>query len=268
MLAESRIVDIWDRLECAQERFQEIQGMLRDYYRSCVGELRGQFDLDPEAITFVSDRVELPPPRLATVTGELLHDLRSGLEHLAWVLVEVNGGQPTDHTSFPILKTRPAANRQGIHPPPTVIGGVSPTAAALIDRAQPYQCGPRYMEHPLWVLHKLWNIDKHRHITLRGLRMDGFRIPEGAPPFTFTMRLESVGVDGAELLLVPDDPAVDVDTRTTVEVFVHEADDGVATALHGTLEHLIEATTTVVTEAERRCPLTVPARHHAAPPTG
>lgn len=52
-------------------------------------------------------QIDPPPPalRLAVVAGDILHSLRSALEHLAWALVLENGGEPSDSkpaTQFPI----------------------------------------------------------------------------------------------------------------------------------------------------------------------
>src|SRR5438270_2607938 len=47
-----------------------------------------------------------PPLKLAVVAGELAHDVRSALDHLAWDLVERNGNNPTRETSFPIQRDR------------------------------------------------------------------------------------------------------------------------------------------------------------------
>lgn len=45
-----------------------------------------------------------------TLTGDILHELRSALDLLAWQFVRVSGGEPTDETSYPILGVPPTAN--------------------------------------------------------------------------------------------------------------------------------------------------------------
>jgi len=42
------------------------------------------------------------------------------------------------------------------------IGGIDPLAQAIIKQTQPYQRGNKFASHPLWMLHELSNIDKHR----------------------------------------------------------------------------------------------------------
>ena len=246
------LLAIWDRQTRAQEHFEAVEGLLLAYYNSRLGKLSGEFDPDGDFV-MRSIAFGLPDFRLYTIVGELLHDLRSSLDHLAWILVVENGGDPTQDTRFPILKVAPAANKKGINPPPHVAGGASTDALAIIDAAQPYKWGPRFAEHPLWVLHELWNIDKHRHIVLKGTAVESFVIPAGTPRFTFTLQPESVSVDGAIFVLVPDDPTVDVDIRTTLQVFVQEPRYGVATPLRRTLEHIRFTVFHIAKDAEDHC---------------
>jgi hypothetical protein len=255
---EPYLVAIWDRLVRAKQHFDEIDGMLLDYYQTRYGGIRGEFDIRTEPyVTLEGDGFAQPNPRMYTLAGELLHDLRSSLDHLAWVLVVVNGGEPTRDTSFPVLKVRPAANRKGIHPKPGVAGGVSEAGAAVIDAAQPYQWKERFAEHPIWVLDKLWNIDKHRHVVLRGIKLPTLTIPIRPIAFSFTLQLDGASVDGAELRLVPDDPNVNVDFRATAQVILHEPEEGVSEPLRATLEDLHDAVVRVVQQAQDTCFKTV-----------
>src|SRR5262245_16114607 len=52
-----------------------------------------------------------PPLALGLVAGEAVHQLRSSLDHLAWQLVEANGGVPGKNTYFPILKDAPTTDK-------------------------------------------------------------------------------------------------------------------------------------------------------------
>jgi hypothetical protein len=185
----------------------------------------------------------------------MLHDLRSALEHLAWQLVIANGNQPIEQESkFPVLKVRPTANKQGVHPLPEIPGGAGPNARALLDDSQPYQFGAEYALHPLWQLDALWKIDKHRHVTVKGSRLDGLEIPPDTPRFRFHMERTSFDEDGARLRMVSDDPAVDVDCETMVRELVHEPGPGVDNVpLLKMLSDAQTFVTTVVMDAEDRC---------------
>lgn len=97
-----------------------------------------------------------PPPRIAVLCGDVLHNIRSSLDHLAWALVIQSGGQPQiPGTRFPILK-------EGSRRPPTIEGGVPAAVSEILDVVQPYQAG----HQPLAQLAELSNIDKHRRLNV------------------------------------------------------------------------------------------------------
>jgi hypothetical protein len=105
----------------------------------------------------LSDR---PPVTLSTVIGDCVQNLRSSLDHLAARLVESSSGaveQGPGGTQFPILLKRPAVGT------PTIKGGVVSGALALVDSVQPYRRRDAD-NHPLAVLSRLSNMDKHRTV--------------------------------------------------------------------------------------------------------
>lgn len=95
-----------------------------------------------------------PPDDLALIAGEIVYQLRSSLDHLAWQLVEANGSVPGQSTYFPIGQTA----AKYIAKAPGQVQGMSAAAIGMIDALQPYQGGC----DDLWKLHALSNYDKHR----------------------------------------------------------------------------------------------------------
>ena len=95
----------------------------------------------------------------------MVHDLRSALDHLAWQLVEANGGTPRDRpgepqTAFPI-RTEAPKNGLRIH------GDVAPAALEVVEALQPYNVSPESpADAVLWHLHRLDVIDKHHELLL------------------------------------------------------------------------------------------------------
>lgn len=104
-----------------------------------------------------------PPVELSLLVGEVAHQLRSALDHVAHALVQASGGTPTRATSFPVCLQRPSGTLR-------IAGGVSPAALAAVEALQPYlRLDPE--QHPLHTLNTLWNIDKHRHLHLTTLQV-------------------------------------------------------------------------------------------------
>jgi hypothetical protein len=144
------------------ELLLQLDEQLHHYLDSDPIALQRQLQPDGETVA-IALRVTQPPPiMLSLLVGEVAHQLRSALDHLAYALVQRAGNTPTRFTSFPVLTARPA---KGIK----IAGGVTPQALAAVDGLQPYQRADAEA-HPLHVLNTLWNIDKHRHLHLTMLR--------------------------------------------------------------------------------------------------
>jgi hypothetical protein len=102
------------------------------------------------------------PSDLMLIAGEIVHQLRSALDHLVWDLVVKNTGAPPTGTDsgYPIFRTADGYNGRA----PQKIRGVSPSAANRILAAQPFHLGDRAEEELTWAVQELNNTDKHRLI--------------------------------------------------------------------------------------------------------
>lgn len=99
-----------------------------------------------------------PPLRFAVLAGEIIHHLRSSLDHLVHASVIQNGKTPTKRHQFPICTTpeafKDACSRGWID-------GVGPIAEKLIASVQPFTT-PTPDDTVLHVVSQYDNIDKHR----------------------------------------------------------------------------------------------------------
>jgi len=127
-----------------------------------------RFDVIPDRATnsyTVTAQIVAPPIELAVVFGDALHNLRSSLDHLARLLVLADGKSPIDRghraTAFPILLTAPKD-------PIDIAPGLKGEARVLLEEVQPYRSDAP-AEHPLWRLHELNNVDKHRLLNITAL---------------------------------------------------------------------------------------------------
>jgi hypothetical protein len=107
------------------------------------------------------------PPRFSVIAGEIVHHLRSCLDHIAWSL----SGQQyrIDHETaiaFPLVtKIKPWTKKEAESYERKVKGITSADALALIERLQPYHAGEP-ADDPLAVIHHLDRIDKHHNLVL------------------------------------------------------------------------------------------------------
>lgn len=123
-------------------------------------------EMDPETGKYVLSVHDLPPtdPTWSLRVGDVVHNLRSALDHLAWQLVILDGGTPYKKTQFPIRKS-PLKDGQ---PSPTQLQPAISNQAILdaLEAVQPYRRpgteSADYRHDALWRLHRLDIIDKHR----------------------------------------------------------------------------------------------------------
>lgn len=121
--------------------------------------------------------VEQPPDVLSVIVGDVLHNLRSGLDHLAWELVKRAGGKPGRHTCFPICDTedewiKMVEHRRRSDDRRSPLDGIEPESPIwqFIQAVQPYK-GAIYAE-AMTDLRVLSNADKHRTLLVSGVYPD------------------------------------------------------------------------------------------------
>ena len=121
-----------------------------------------------------------PQVQLSILAGEIIHLIRSSLNHIIYQLSleRASSSRDLETTEFPIFKESPQFNAKITRGKnigrPTFGGGlykirfVQPLAQAAIKTLQPYIAGQQALSHPLWILHELSNINKHRRLHLLG----------------------------------------------------------------------------------------------------
>lgn len=99
---------------------------------------------------------EEPSVELGLIAGDVVQNLRAALDQLIWG--NSAGDKRDNQTAFPIYVTQ-AEYRSGA---PAKIKGISESGLPFIEKWQPFQWGARASEHPLAMLQRLSNTDKHR----------------------------------------------------------------------------------------------------------
>lgn len=111
-----------------------------------------------------------PGPDLAIIAGDVLHNARSALDHLAGALAP-----PARRwsASFPIEMEDPWTRKDGKYVMRdsekrrrfnTAIKGLPDAAVKIVKAVQPYRRGDRRSAHVLYHLGRLENADKHRQL--------------------------------------------------------------------------------------------------------
>lgn len=112
-----------------------------------------KFDAETNRTQFILETIPTIPDDIPLLLGDCVHNLRSALDYLACELVRSSGVDPK-RVYFPIYESaeRYKAKSDG------KTKGMPVKAKQLIDGLCPYSGG----NDPLWTIHELDRIDKHR----------------------------------------------------------------------------------------------------------
>jgi hypothetical protein len=184
------LAGVWAKIERADEHAQLLEREVRCFFDRDVQPVTASVGyFDPESGWHVVYGIvnEHPPPRLGVILGDLVHNVRSALDHLVWQLVLWNGETPkrgSAGSTFPFAMTKSAwkATKK------RSLLGVSEKHRAILQQAQPYKGGNGPENTITAALRDLSNVDKHQvvHTTLATIRDPGagphrasFRVVEG-----------------------------------------------------------------------------------------
>jgi hypothetical protein len=168
----------------AKRHLKEIDTFCHEWVRSNGDAVRFEMDPDRPGYVFVIASATRPPvDPLSLIVGECLHNTRSALDLLAYELAcAYTKPLPNDiaeSSEFPIFGDKNRNGKPGVGnarfnevirktglPAPGSgrykIRGMRPAAQNVIERFQPYHRGADFRSDPLWRLHELDRVNKHR----------------------------------------------------------------------------------------------------------
>lgn len=155
---------------------------MKTFFENKPYRLRQESNADGTVHTIRITSVKAIPEDFALRIGDIAHNIRSTLDHLAYSLAR----SPDDHTAFPIWHDESRDGRGRLQHP-SIAGGVPRAVKRLVRDSQPYYApylnGQNPDEHLFWLLRQLDNIDKHRVVVAcsasQGSSYHGF-IPQPA----------------------------------------------------------------------------------------
>ena len=129
-----------------------------------VGNMRD----DDTRLIYIATHVEEVPKSIPLLTGDIIQNLRSALDHIAYALYKLNSTGTGRHVYFPISENEARYNEQKER----WTDGMSQEVKDLFDTVRPYGGG----NDILWHIHALNNIDKHRNLITSGAALAGVDI--------------------------------------------------------------------------------------------
>jgi hypothetical protein len=149
------------KLDRAKQRMKELEEALQSFYATNPFKFSGKADLQAGKVVYTMDSVKDAPDEASLIAGEIIQNLRSALDHLAYQLFLRAGGTGAGkNIYFPIGGSKTSyENKKSSR-----TYGMTQQAVAAIDALKPYKGG----NDVLWQLHELNNVDKHRLILTVG----------------------------------------------------------------------------------------------------
>jgi len=162
MTAEDRLRLIRIKIERANKHLKELEEAVIPYAKPTFKTLSVEFQTETGKPVLNSRPLLVYGPEIPAIAGDVVHNLRCALDHLAYQLVLVGvafGETPPkkwQDVQFPIAHSsdsyKTAKERR--------IQGARREAIEAVDALKPYKDG----NDPLWLLSKLDNADKHSFI--------------------------------------------------------------------------------------------------------
>jgi hypothetical protein len=150
--AQSRLALIRNKTEWAKKNLHNLETLANKH----IFDQENIVVKDSNQANRVMLMVDKMPFDVILMAGDIIHHLRSALDHLAFNLVQVGGGIPDTQTCFPIAETREKYETTKARK----VRGMRDEAKTAIDDLCPYGGG----NEALWRIHYLDIVDKHREL--------------------------------------------------------------------------------------------------------
>ena len=158
-MADDALSGCWAKLTRVLELISAIEQAERDYLNTDPPPVWVKGAHEGSDFVFRAFGPENAPERFSVLAGEIIHHLRTCLDHVVWALATKYSGLPSGRIQFPICDKRAGfdeALKKGI------LRGIRAEAIKIIESVQPFTSNGSPRETILYVLHHLDIQDKHK----------------------------------------------------------------------------------------------------------
>jgi hypothetical protein len=121
------------------------------------------------------------PLRFSVLNGEIVHHLRSCLDHLVWIFSSAKARAKPNNVAFPIIATVPPTKDELARIERNIEGISNTQVRDMIRDLQPFNDGANAGNHLLAVVHEMDRVDKHRELLLMVGGSANIVFPAGTP---------------------------------------------------------------------------------------
>src|SRR5207253_1434562 len=152
--ADERLALIRVKIQRATEHLRNLETEVRAFLTTNPYVVGTKREPQTRKLIYYVESVSATPITIPAIASDMLQNLRSALDHLAYQLILAGGAIPSRQTCFPIFDTETGYRTMDSRK----VMGMQQHAIQAIDALKPYQGG----NDVLWLLHRLNNVDKHR----------------------------------------------------------------------------------------------------------
>jgi hypothetical protein len=160
---DERLAKVLLKVARAEKHIVELRAALQAFYDTKPYEVASRPEPETGRLRYYVTKADPVPPEIAAILGDIFHNLRSALDHLAQQLYFVGSGRSTARRKTCFLITETAKGFKAEQR--DAFKEIRQDAIDAICALEPYSDGKGA---DLWVLHKLNIIDKHRLILTIG----------------------------------------------------------------------------------------------------
>jgi hypothetical protein len=197
MTVDERLISTRIKIERAKKHLHDLEVEVRSFLDSQPYRIGIKRDPQTRRPVYYLLSVQDTPLSIAAITGDVIQNLRSALDHLAYQLAIIGPGGKGSlrRIYFPISKNEADYKTQKS----SKVRGMRPDAIKAIDALKPYRGG----NDMLWHLHELNNVDKHRLLITVGSAYNSVNV---GPTMHRIMKhtWNVAGFDDADIIPMPD----------------------------------------------------------------
>jgi hypothetical protein len=159
-------VGIAEKLKRANENIRNLQAEIGLFFQTSKYPVMPDVHDDRifDAMKYHRDRPV--PVRFKVLSGEIIHHLRSCLDHVVWEFSDATSRKKHfRQIEFPVFKDEPIDKKKIASYEGKIQGITNPDARTLIGNLQPYKTSDP-LDCPLLILHYMDIFDKHRELII------------------------------------------------------------------------------------------------------
>jgi hypothetical protein len=158
---------IAEKLKRANQNIVNLDAEIREFIE------KGEYPVVPhpddekwqEAVNY--HRSKPIPLRFSVLAGEVVHHLRSSLDHIVWHFSTEEARRKAQNViEFPVFEFEPLDEKQLERYERKIQGITNTRVRNLIQELQPYKAGKDIANDPILIVHNMDRFDKHRELVI------------------------------------------------------------------------------------------------------